>query len=241
MATDRFWPNHLVFPLLAFIMLAALLELTSIDRMVGDWLFQLEGGRWALKENFWTSVVLHDWAKALVKLIALGVFALALGSFFINPLKPYRRVLWFLAIAMPLSGMLVGLGKELSKVDCPWDLLMYGGEKPYIRLFEAFPGGFNPGKCFPGAHASVGYTFLALYFAFRELQPGWRFYGLATGLSLGLVFGITQQLRGAHFVSHDVWTVAIAWFNSLFWYWLFFLRQEQRVDAADAIEVSPGS
>ena len=31
-------------------------------------------------------------------------------------------------------------------------------------------------------------------------------------LLLGLVFGIGQQLRGAHFVSHDVWTLGLCWF-----------------------------
>jgi membrane-associated PAP2 superfamily phosphatase len=34
-------------------------------------------------------------------------------------------------------------------------------------------------------------------------------------LSVGLIFGISQQLRGAHFISHDLWTLAICWFFSL--------------------------
>ncbi len=224
MADDRFWRQHLVTPLLLFLGVATLLELTTIDRVIGDWLFQLEGGSWSLKGAFWTSVVLHDWAKALVKLIALVIISLAVGSLFIPALKPYRRGLWYLAIAMPLSGMLVGLGKQLSHVACPWDLIPYGGSKPYIRLFEQLPEGVKPGKCFPGGHSSAGYTFLALYFLFREVRPEWRRHGLLAGLCLGLLFGLTQQLRGAHFISHDVWTAAIAWFNSLFWYWVFFLR-----------------
>lgn len=28
---------------------------------------------------------------------------------------------------------------------------------------------------------------------------------------LGLTFGITQQLRGAHFLSHDLWSAALCW------------------------------
>jgi hypothetical protein len=30
-------------------------------------------------------------------------------------------------------------------------------------------------------------------------------------LGLGLLFGTTQQLRGAHFLSHDIWTFALCW------------------------------
>ena len=39
----------------------------------------------------------------------------------------------------------------------------------------------------------------------------WGLLGLVTGLSAGLLFGISQQLRGAHFVSHDIWTLGICW------------------------------
>lgn len=34
---------------------------------------------------------------------------------------------------------------------------------------------------------------------------------LALPLTLGLVFGIGQQLRGAHFLSHDLWTAWLCW------------------------------
>jgi membrane-associated PAP2 superfamily phosphatase len=27
----------------------------------------------------------------------------------------------------------------------------------------------------------------------------------------GMVFGLSQQLRGAHFLSHDLWTAALCW------------------------------
>jgi membrane-associated PAP2 superfamily phosphatase len=32
---------------------------------------------------------------------------------------------------------------------------------------------------------------------------------------LGLLFGFSQQLRGAHFLSHDLWTLAICWGTAL--------------------------
>ena len=39
---------------------------------------------------------------------------------------------------------------------------------------------------------------------------------LIPGLVIGISFGLAQQLRGAHFLSHDVWSAAICWFGALF-------------------------
>lgn len=118
------------------------------------------------------------------------------------------------------------MSKELTHVDCPWDLLRYGGENPYLKLFDPHPGNYKYGKCFPAAHAGVGHTFVALYFFLAIIRPEWKWYGLAVGVTLGFIFGITQQIRGAHFLSHDVWTAAVCWFNSLGWYWFFFIREK---------------
>jgi hypothetical protein len=38
---------------------------------------------------------------------------------------------------------------------------------------------------------------------------------LLAALALGLTFGFGQWARGAHFVSHDLWSAAICWFVSL--------------------------
>jgi hypothetical protein len=50
------------------------------------------------------------------------------------------------------------------------------------------------------------------YYFVRHYWPRWQWWALASVLLLGLVFGIGQQLRGAHFVSHDVWTLGLCWF-----------------------------
>jgi len=100
-------------------------------------------------------------------------------------------------------------------MDCPWDLLRYGGTHPRVGLFGLRPAGLGRNHCFPAGHASGGYAWLALYFFFLAVRPGWRWAGLAAGACLGLVFGVSQQLRGAHFLSHDLWTIAICWTTAL--------------------------
>ncbi|WP_260292502.1 phosphatase PAP2 family protein [Sedimenticola hydrogenitrophicus] len=235
----RFWRNHLLLPLLLFILLAGLLESGTLDIQLADLIYQAGGGGWTLQNSTLFSTILHDQAKMLVKLLAGLLFVLAILSQFIGRMRPYRRAIWYLALVMPLSGLLVGIGKEVTHVDCPWDLLRYGGEHPYIRLFEPDAGGFRYGKCFPAAHAGAGYTFLALYFFLAVARPEWRGYGLLSGLVLGLVFGLTQQLRGAHFLSHDLWTAAICWFNSLGWYWFAFGRKPRLAPASRGVANDP--
>ena len=52
---------------------------------------------------------------------------------------------------------------------------------------------------------------MALYFFFLRVAPRWRYAGLGIGLLAGTVFGLAQQLRGAHFLSHDVASLAVCW------------------------------
>src|SRR3546814_13809021 len=54
-----------------------------------------------------------------------------------------------------------------------------------------------------------------LFFFFGGTRPQWRWKGLVAGLCAGLVFGVSQQLRGAHFASHDAWTLLVCWLVAL--------------------------
>jgi len=109
-------------------------------------------------------------------------------------------------------------------MNCPWDIARYGGQHPYLSLFEYHSEIGRYGKCFPAGHASGGYAFLSLYFFFWVVRPEWKKVGLWVGIITGLTFGIVQQVRGAHFISHDLWTIAVCWLSSLFWYWLLWIK-----------------
>ena len=100
-------------------------------------------------------------------------------------------------------------------MDCPWDLLRYGGEKAYYELFSRRPAGMGSAGCFPAGHASAGYAWVALYFFYLATRPRWRWWGLGAAMALGMVFGIAQQLRGAHFLSHDLWALMLCWLVAL--------------------------
>jgi membrane-associated PAP2 superfamily phosphatase len=88
--------------------------------------------------------------------------------------------------------------------------------------------------CFPAGHSSAGFAWVSLYFFALLARPAWRWRGLAVGLVAGGVFGLAQQLRGAHFLSHDLWTLATCWALSLGLY-LLVQRIAARPQATPAI------
>lgn len=222
--TGAFLRRHALLPALGFA-LATIVLWGGVDLAMADWLYRLEGGRWALLHNYVTEFLLHDGAKKVNVVLGRVLLLAALASLWVSPLRPWRRPLWYLTVTLPVSVSLVGALKKLGRGLCPWDLSRYGGDQPAISYFVAAPGQTIGGHCFPAGHASGGYAFLALYFVCLQIRPQWAGRGLAVGIGLGLLLGVDQQLRGAHFLSHDLWTAAICWFTSLGFYLLFFRRQ----------------
>lgn len=210
--TKPFLPLALIWAGFASLML--LFQYFHIDFVVADRLFHWEGGDWTFKHHIITESILHNGGRALSEglgaLVILGFAASLMGS----PLCAWRRALGYLVAALAISTLSVAVLKQWVSMDCPWDLARYGGDMPFIGLFEERPARLPDAVCFPAGHASAGYAWLALYFFFKATLPRWRWLGLAIGLSMGLTFGFAQQLRGAHFLSHDLWTLMICWTSS---------------------------
>lgn len=110
-------------------------------------------------------------------------------------------------------------------MDCPWNLNQFGGDRPFIGLFEHRPQEMGSGKCFPAGHASAGYAWVGLYFFFKMIIPKYRWLGLLCGIMVGLTFGISQQLRGAHFISHDIVTILICWLIATLLFIFFSIKK----------------
>lgn len=216
------------FGLLHFWIPSALLVLATLGLMVlhgdlrlTDQIYAWEGHRWAIKNSYIAQRLLHETGRQVIVAAWLVVLTLWGASHFREGLARWRRPLAYLLLSVALSTLAVAWVKAWSNMDCPWDLTQYGGSKPYVDLFSLRPLGLERGRCFPAGHASAGYAWMSLYFFFLLARPRWSAFGLAIGIGLGLLFGIDQQLRGAHFPSHDVWAAGICWMVSLGLYFLF--------------------
>jgi membrane-associated PAP2 superfamily phosphatase len=202
---------------------AALFAFTPVDIQIAHALFfDAEGMRWMGTGSWWANELFHVGGSRLMRAVGAAAVALLIASWFSPALRAWRRPTIYFIVACTLSVGVVGLLKQLTNIDCPWDLQPFGGRYPVVGLLADRPDELRPGRCFPAAHASSGYALLALYFALRERSAVWARRALGIGLTIGLIFGIAQQSRGAHFVSHDLWSAFIAWITSLTLYTVAF-------------------
>lgn len=184
----------------------------GLDLYLARSIANLEGGTtgFAWEHSFWLDDVLHEGGRYLVKRMFFVNLALLLLSFFINYLKPWRRAFAFVAIATLLSTSVVASLKHLTTLPCPGALAEFGGTRAWVSLSQVFSPQLPAGRCYPAGHASGGYAWICLAFLFPFGTR--RFYlALVPGLLLGVVFGIAQQFRGYHFLSHDILTLAFCW------------------------------
>lgn len=214
----QFLRGHLWLPLLATLAASALLMGFGGDQWLADQFYRLEGHHWALQNAWVTSHLVHKVGKWTSTAAALAAIVLCTHAWRSERAAAWRWPLLYLVLAVALGTGGVSLLKSVTNMDCPWDLARYGGAREYIGLFASRPHDMPRGICFPAGHSSAGYAWISLYFFALMVRPAWRWRGLAVGLVAGGVFGLSQQLRGAHFLSHDLWTLATCWLVSLLLY-----------------------
>jgi len=199
-----------VWPVLTLIAALVLVHLFNLDIRLTDFLYRMEGGEWTLRYTWWTSEVLHKGSQRLSIVIGVVTLGTIIASCFAAKLKPYRRGLIAAFVAALTSLLLVSLSKHQLPLACPYDMQRYGGELVGYAVLHLY-WGQDVGGCFPAGHAAGGYCFLVWFFFARHYRfPGYQFV-LLPGIILGLTNGIDQQLRGAHFLSHDLSAILLCW------------------------------
>ncbi|MEO8023518.1 phosphatase PAP2 family protein [Polaromonas sp.] len=199
---------------LAAITAAALLlvlawDMSGLDLPLARWFGGPAG--FPLKDNVFLSGVLHDGARRLAWVLALLLCVavwLPVGGF--QRLAPLLR--FQLATTTLLAVLVISALKSFSTASCPWSLADFGGVAHYTpHWMHVFAPDGGSGQCFPAGHASSGFAFVGGYFAFRHTAPAVARRWLAASLLAGGALGVAQQVRGAHFTSHTLWTAFICW------------------------------
>lgn len=199
------------------ILITFIIEIFSLDKLVADHIYQWEGNQWSLKNEWATAVLIHLGGKYFSISMLLITLMLLLASYTLPALKPWKYRLLYLVTATLSGSIFVSIGKSFSDISCPWDFDRYGGTLEYTSLLEQL-WLRNGSHCFPAGHASAGFAWVALYFVGLHSNSIWRRWALGFALLLGCIFGISQQLRGAHFLSHDIWSFGFCWMVSLICY-----------------------
>lgn len=205
--------------------LGALVVLFSIqgwDRELAGFWFHLEGNQWLLRHAWVTDTLLHQGVRKLNILAILIMVAVLLISRYQHRWRCYNATL-LLLLSIIVSVTIVALLKHLTNRDCPWSLLQYAGQYKDYGLFGFKPAYAHQGQCFPAGHASIGYSWLAIYPWLLTLRPRYARWGIIIPTAIGILLGFSQQLRGAHFITDDFTTAALCWLITMS---LYFLRKD---------------
>jgi membrane-associated PAP2 superfamily phosphatase len=203
--------KQLVLLLVSALVLGLVFPMTGLDQYLIAPYFDADNQQFSLKHDWFLESVLHTGLKYGLIVVAFSTLVAAfIGSINVSLKVHHQRLLWVFML-MLISTTLISLLKHSSMHACPNDLIQYGGNLPYLQLFDALPVGAEAGKCFPGGHASGGFALMAFYFAFRDVKPQFAKSLLLLSLSLGFVMGWAQMMRGEHFLSHNLWSAWVVW------------------------------
>lgn len=182
-------------------------DLSGLDLPLAHLAGSVDGFPW--RDHWLLTTVAHEGGRRLSWLVALG---LCLSVWW--PLGPLARIgqreRLQLAVSTLLGALAVSLLKTGSHTSCPWELAEFGGLAHYVSHWSVLPDG-GSGHCFPAGHAASGFCLVGGYFAFRGSQPILARVWLACALAAGILLGLAQQWRGAHFMSHTLWSAAVCW------------------------------
>lgn len=214
-AGGRLWRDAALITL----MLAALLawDFSGWDLFVSSAFGSPTG--FALRDAWWSSRLLHDGGRVL----AWG----AMAALLLNVWRPWvggltraQRVRWLLISLVCI--VIVSSLKRFSATSCPWDLEAFGGVARYVPHWAAGRDG-GPGHCFPSGHAVAAFGFIGGWFVLRGHHRRAARLWLAGVLIAAAAFGLAQLVRGAHYLSHTLWSGWLCWTMS----WLLSLPWER--------------
>lgn len=206
--------------LLASFALLLAWDASGLDLALSRWVGSASGFAW--RDSPWTATVLHDGGRWLAWAVFGLLAAIALRTppphtaataAARHPSRPSRSERGYWLAVMLLCMLLIPAIKRLSATSCPWDLAEFGGVAQYLSHWRWGVADGGSGRCFPSGHAVAAFGFLGQYFLWRPHDRQRARLWLWGVCIAGLLFGAGQWLRGAHFVSHTLWS---AWLCGLF-------------------------
>ena len=238
-ARARFYGLNLGIPLACAAVVFLLFDLTHVDIAISDFFYDPLHQVFALGHVRLFEQITHKWARAIPNWTGEAAIIGALLSFFWPLFKPqkrpgllrildrtrlskplrfaykHRRDFLYVVFAFSLSTGVIHYLKGHTSVYCPVETTQYAGKiehKEWFRNFDLLKVAGN-GRCWPGGHASGGFTLLALYFVARRYR--WRYSKavMCGALALGFVYGTTRVLQGWHYMSHTFWAGIFVWLS----------------------------
>ncbi len=183
---------------------------TDIDILLQNYFYDAANRQWMInpEKHKQLSLVFYKGLKNI--LIASGIFSLLYltCSFRYEKLRKYQKQTLMFLLSIIFVPLIVAGAKYITNVYCPYQLDIYNGNYPFVRIIADYPENFiqpKPGRCFPAGHATAGFAFMALFYCFHKTR--YKIAGLLLGITLGWTAGIYQMMRGQHFLSHTLFSM----------------------------------
>ena len=165
-----------------------------------------EGFAW--RHAFLTETVLHSGGRWLA---GLCLAWLVWDAWRARIPGPPRAVRWR-GVGLVLAGLLlVPVIKRFSQTSCPWSMAEFGGVAAYVSHWQIGASDGGPGGCFPSGHAVGAFAFFGSYVTWRHWRPRLARAMLWATLAIGALFAWAQLARGAHHLSHSLWSAWLCW------------------------------
>jgi len=186
---------------------------TTLDIWMADIFFDPVARTFPWRNEWLTEVLGHRVMKIVLTSLGLVLVGICLGEPLLR--KRYLSAWWRLrlrliaacAILIPLATSLL---KRASDSHCPWDLERYGGSFPYFRILDQVPNWIEAGRCLPGGHASTALWLVGIVALWLPHRPRAATVAAFCTLLAGGALDWLQQMRGAHFMTHTLWSIWIA-------------------------------
>jgi membrane-associated PAP2 superfamily phosphatase len=211
--SDKHFARAILILLGSAMLLIWLGRYTDIDVHLADAMFDFSRNEFPMRDLWFLDEFMHQTMKALM--IGIGMVpAVVLIADRVNGYAlledRMRRVLVVVAASAALVPISISALKSGSIHHCPWNLARYGGYAPYLRIFDSLPRNMSAGHCFPAGHASSALWLPSIAVFWLPEHPAQAYRIFAASLVPGLVMGFAQQARGAHFLTHTLWSAWIA-------------------------------
>ena len=202
--------------LLGLTVIATLLfEHSQFDIRISELFYT--NGQWLIQKGAQPyAFIFYDGPKALLILLALYLITVLIikyrqgsdSDFIHDKSKSYKfimpfslREISYLLIILIVVPSTIALLKGVTHVSCPNHLTLFGGDLPYLNLWQNIVEN-TPAKCFPAAHASAGFSLYGLAFLPSLHKHRYRIFAVVT--ALGWTMGLYKMMFGDHFSSHTL-------------------------------------
>jgi len=210
---------HLFILLIILIGLTLLIAYFNLDLKL-EQNFYKDGSWFLAKVNPWRFLYVYGTYPGII--LAGAYILLLIGSYSIKKLVPLRKEAILILLTLIIGpGLLInGTFKDHWGRPRPREVNIFGGKWDFREVWE--PGIPGKGKSFPCGHCSMGFIFIAFYFAYKKKNSLIRNAAIPVSLTYGVLMGIARMVQGGHFLSDVVWSAGMVYFTVVILYYFIY-------------------